>query len=345
MKLYFAPIEGLGGYIYRNAQAELFPQADKYFAPFLSPGSKKRLTPKALRDISPDHNRNVNLVPQVLTNDAEAFIETAEELSGLGYREVNLNLGCPSKTVVNKGRGAGLLADTEALDRFLDKIFCGEIRISVKTRLGMSDPEEFVRILEIFNRYPISELTVHPRVQTDYYRNHPNREMFAYAVEHAKMPLVYNGDIFSAAAFQKFCADLSGTDAAVSAVMLGRGVLCDPALFGEIRSLSSPQLSFSASSPQLSSGASSQLPSCEGEGLTKERLWEFHERLLADYSEVLSGDSPVLFKMKELWYYMIHVFPDSSKYAKAIKKAQKMSDYREAVGKLFAERDIGECDF
>ncbi len=323
MKLYFAPMEGLGGYIYRNAQADLFPQADKYFAPFLSPGAKKRLIPKALRDISPEHNGNVNLVPQVLTNDAAAFIEAAEELSELGYREVNLNLGCPSKTVVNKGRGAGFLADPEALDRFLDEVFRGGLCVSVKTRLGMYDPCEFVRILEIFNQYPIAELTVHPRIQTDYYGNHPNTEMFAYAAEHAKMPLVYNGDIFSVTAFKHFSEAFPTTEA----VMIGRGVLCDPALFGEIRALSSPPYSG------------------KEKGLTKERLWDFHERLLADYSEVLSGDSHVLFKMKELWYYMIHVFPDSAKYAKAIKKAQKMSDYREAVGKLFAEREIGECDF
>ncbi len=343
MKLYFAPLEGLGGYVYRNAQADQFARADKYFAPFLSPGAKKRLTPKTLRDITPEHNRNVNLVPQVLTNDAQAFVETARELSDLGYREVNLNLGCPSRAVVNKGRGAGFLADPDALDRFFDAVFSGlhissagnaggtvdsvdgipadmpvpgdgGICISVKTRLGMRDPGEFVHLLDIFNRYPIAELTIHPRIQTDYYRNHPNTEMFAYAVEHAEMPLVYNGDIFSVTAFKRFSEDFPDA----GAVMLGRGVICDPALFGEIRG---------------------------EEKLTKERLWAFHERLLSDYSEVLSGDSHVLFKMKELWYYLSHVFTDSEKYAKAIKKAQKMRDYREAVSRLFGECEIQESDF
>ncbi len=363
MRLYFAPIEGLGGYVYRNAQADLFSRADKYFAPFLSPGAKKRLTPKALRDLSPEHNPGIPLVPQVLTNDSQAFVETAEELAALGWREVNLNLGCPSGTVVNKGRGAGFLADPDALDRFFDAVFRslritgrgapdaqkvspdigsasaagnGEIRVSVKTRLGMSDPGEFTRILGIYDRYPISELTIHPRVRSDLYRNHPDLGMFAYALEHTEIPVVYNGDLFCCADLERFREKFPTVDA----VMLGRGILCDPALFGEIRS------AVRAAAPDAKKEGADGTPELDGgDCLTKERLEAFHGRLLADYSEVLSGDSHVLFKMKELWYYMIHVFSDSAKYEKAIKKAQNLRDYREAVKRLFAEREIRENDF
>ncbi len=341
MNLYFAPLEGLGSYVYRNAQADLFARADKYFAPFLSPGSKKRLTPKALRDIAPERNRNVNLVPQVLTNDAQAFVETVRELADLGYREVNINLGCPSRTVVNKGRGAGFLADPDALDRFLYEVFqrigtagadpaaaYNPVRISVKTRIGMRDPQEFTHLIEIYNQYPVSELTVHPRVQTDYYRNRPNLEVFSRALAQAKMPLVYNGDLFNLTAFAQFHASFP----TAGAVMLGRGVLCDPALFGEIRA--------------ALAGPSRDGENRCGEGhLTKERLWIFHERLLKDYTEILSGESHVLFKMKELWYYLSHVFSDSAKYGKAIRKAQRMSDYREAVRRLFEECALRESDF
>ncbi len=317
MELYFAPMEGIGGYLYRNAQADFFARADKYFTPFLSPGSKKRLTPKSIKEVAPEHNRGITLVPQVMTNDARAFAETVAELEQMGYSEVNLNLGCPSKTVVSKGRGAGFLADPDALDRFFDETFSvmetagAGARISAKTRIGMNDPEEFVRLMEIYNRYPLVELIIHPRLQTDYYRNHPDMEMFSWALEHAAMPVVYNGDIFSLSAFEAF----RGSYPAVRKVMIGRGVLADPALFGEIRG---------------------------EERLTKERLRMFHDRMVEDYKKVLSGEKNVLFKMKELWEYMIHVFPNSVKYGKAIRKAQNMGDYSEAVRRLFADREIQE---
>ncbi|MCD8299801.1 MAG: tRNA-dihydrouridine synthase [Clostridiales bacterium] len=316
MKFYFAPLEGINGYIYRNAQADYFPKADKYFSPFLSPGLKKRLTPKDLRDVSPENNKGINLVPQIMAKDAIVFVETAKELEALGYKEVNLNLGCPSKTVVTKGRGAGLLADPEKLDRLLSDIFEGlvgtGINISLKTRIGMSDPEEFVRILGIYDRYPAGELIIHPRLQEDYYGNHPNMEMFSYALEHTSLPVVYNGDIFTAELYRKFHHEYPQVDA----VMMGRGVLVNPALFGEVRDESGEYC------------------------LEKDILKAFHDRILADYSQVLYGEKVILFKMKELMTYMVHSFENSEKYAKRIRKAQTVADYTAAVDRLFAECEL-----
>ncbi|MCC8140997.1 MAG: tRNA-dihydrouridine synthase family protein [Lachnospiraceae bacterium] len=330
MKLYFAPLEGIGGYLYRNAQADHFPKADKYFSPFLSPGAKKRLTPRDLKDVAPEHNEKICLVPQVMANQAKVFVETVLELRELGYGEVNLNLGCPSRTVVSKGRGAGFLGDPEELESFFDETFkslgaVGEdVRISVKTRIGMRDPREFERLLKVYDQYPISELIIHPRVQADYYKNHPNMEAFAYALTHTKIPIAYNGDLFSVTAFLRFHSDFPD----VASVMIGRGVLSDPALFGEIRTaLGDPSLTREAE---------------EESALTNAALLAFHDRLLADYEENLSGEKVVLFKMKELWSYMIFVFPDSAKYGKAIRKAQHLPDYREAVDRLFSERNVQE---
>ncbi len=316
MQFYFAPMDGINGYIYRNAQADYFPQADKYFSPFLSPGIKKRLTPKDLRDIAPENNEKINLVPQIMAKDSIVFIETAKELAELGYDEVNFNLGCPSKTVVTKGRGAGLLADPDNLDRLLSDIFDGlaasGIRVSLKTRIGMNEPEEFFRILEIYNQYPASELIIHPRLQEDYYGNHPNMEMFSYALEHTSLPIVYNGDIFFAEAYRQFHQEYPQVDA----VMMGRGVLINPALFGELKDESGEYR------------------------LEKSRLKAFHDRILADYTEVLYGEKVVLFKMKELMTYMVHAFDDFEKYAKRIRKAQRVADYKEAVYSLFRECEL-----
>lgn len=309
MNLYFAPLEGIGGYIYRNAQADYFEKADKYYSPFLAPNQNRSISPKEYKDIAPEHNEDITLVPQIMANNAEIFLKAAQELEQLGYKEINLNLGCPSRTVVTKYRGAGFLAKPDALEQFLEEVYSKlNIRLSLKTRLGMEDEEEFEHLLDIYNKFPVSELIIHPRVQTDYYKNTPRMESFLNALEKSKNPVVYNGDIFNKEKYQQVMKQMD-----VSGVMLGRGVLANPALFGEIRGT---------------------------EKLFKERLWEFHERLLADYTQEMSGERNVLFKMKELWFYLEWSFTNTEKYEKKIRKAQHLSDYRLVVKQLFFEQEL-----
>lgn len=309
MNLYFAPLEGIGGYIYRNAQADYFEKADKYYSPFLAPNQNRSISPKEYKDIAPEHNEDIMLVPQIMANNAEIFLKAAQELEQLGYKEINLNLGCPSRTVVTKYRGAGFLAKPDALEQFLEEVYSKlNIRLSLKTRLGMEDEEEFEHLLDIYNKFPVSELIIHPRVQTDYYKNTPRMESFLNALEKSKNPVVYNGDIFNKEKYQQVMKQMD-----VSGVMLGRGVLANPALFGEIRGT---------------------------EKLSKERLWEFHERLLADYTQEMSGERNVLFKMKELWFYLEWSFTNTEKYEKKIRKAQHLSDYRLVVKQLFFEQEL-----
>ena len=309
MNLYFAPLEGIGGYIYRNAQADYFEKADKYYSPFLAPNQNRSISPKEYKDIAPEHNEDIMLVPQIMANNAEIFLKAAQELEQLGYKEINLNLGCPSRTVVTKYRGAGFLAKPDALEQFLEEVYSKlNIRLSLKTRVGMEDEEEFEHLLDIYNKFPVSELIIHPRVQTDYYKNTPRMESFLNALEKSKNPVVYNGDIFNKEKYQQVMKQMD-----VSGVMLGRGVLANPALFGEIRGT---------------------------EKLSKERLWEFHERLLADYTQEMSGERNVLFKMKELWFYLAWSFTNTEKYEKKIRKAQHLSDYRLVVKQLFFEQEL-----
>lgn len=309
MNLYFAPLEGIGGYIYRNAQADYFEKADKYYSPFLAPNQNRSISPKEYKDIAPEHNEDIMLVPQIMANNAEIFLKAAQELEQLGYKEINLNLGCPSRTVVTKYRGAGFLAKPDALEQFLEEVYSKlNIRLSLKTRLGMEDEEEFEHLLDIYNKFPVSELIIHPRVQTDYYKNTLRMESFLEALAKSKNPVVYNGDIFNKEKYQQVMKQMD-----VSGVMLGRGVLANPALFGEIRGT---------------------------EKLSKERLWEFHERLLADYTQEMSGERNVLFKMKELWFYLAWSFTNTEKYEKKIRKAQHLSDYRLVVKQLFFEQEL-----
>ncbi|WP_054744054.1 tRNA dihydrouridine synthase [Cellulosilyticum ruminicola] len=310
MKFYFAPMEGVTGYIYRNAHAAFFNNVDKYFTPFIVANHHGKLSSRELNDILPEHNIGYTVVPQILTNNAEDFIRTMKALKAYGYDEVNLNLGCPSGTVVTKRKGSGFLAYPEELDIFLEQIFAEAVtKISIKTRIGRDEPAEFEKLMAIYNKYPLEELIIHPRVQKDYYRNTPNMDVFETAVFESKNSVCYNGDIFTTAhyeAFRERCPQ-------IELMMLGRGLIVNPGFITEIQT---------------------------GETVDKTILKAFHDKLYEGYQEIMSGDRNVLFKMKESWFYMMHIFSNSESYVKKIKKAQKLHDYEVAVDSLFEEQDI-----
>lgn len=299
-----APMESMTGYVFRNAYQKYFHDVDKYFTPFIS---STGLNHRELHDILPEHNRNLRVVPQILTNRAEDFLIIANKLKDFGYDTVNLNLGCPSGTVAAKGRGAGFLGYPVALERFLDQIFekC-PLSISVKTRIGVADTDEWEELQGIFNHFPIEELIIHPRVQRDLYKNPVHPEVFRYALENSRMPVVYNGDIHSAEDYRRFCGQFPQVDR----IMLGRGIFKNPGLIGE----------------------------CNGEApVERKRLKAFHDEVLEGYIvEMHNGDRPTLYKMKEIWAYLSYLFPGKEKPLRKIRKANTLLEYRGAVEELFA---------
>ena len=222
--LYLAPMEGITGPVYRNALHKYFGGADFYITPFISPTQNKVLTHRDLEDVLPQNNEGLNVTPQILANNAELFVKTAQALKEYGYNEVNLNLGCPSGTVVSKEKGSGLLANLDRLDEFLDGIY-NEVNgkmgmdISVKTRIGRDDTDEFHSLLIIFNEYPIKLLTVHPRIQKELYKGKCHLDIFADAVKNSKNKLCYNGDINTIDDFNR----ISGMFGGVNDFMIGRG--------------------------------------------------------------------------------------------------------------------------
>ena len=309
MNYYFAPMEGVTGYIYRNAHRKFFNNVDAYFTPFIVPTQNREFSSREKNDILPEHNEGARIIPQIMTNHWEGFVWTALELKKYGYDEVNLNLGCPSKTVVSKQRGSGFLAVPDQLDQFLERIFSIDMNISIKTRIGKDSPEEFYRLMEIYNKYPVKELIIHPRIQTDFYRNTPNWDMFQMAVTVSKNPVCYNGDIFTPGAYDRMIETFPSVDR----VMLGRGLIANPMLAGEIK----------------------------GQGrLEKEQLRAFHDEILSGYQETIFGDRNLLFKMKELWAYMLQSFENSEKYGKKIQKSQNLWDYTSAVNALFQDLEL-----
>ena len=310
MKFYLAPMEGITGHIYRNSYEKYFHNIDKYFTPFIVPNQSVSLKTKELKDLLPQNNKGLNIVPQILTNDAEGFILTANKLKQLGYEEINLNLGCPAGTVVSKKRGSGFLAYPEELDKFLDEIYkIDNMKISIKTRLGKERADEFYKLIEIYNKYPLEELIIHPRTREDFYGNTPNLEVFKDALKLSKHSICYNGDIFTLNSYNKIINEFPE----VNKVMLGRVILANPGLIGEIKN---------------------------NEFANKEIIKMFHDEIFEKYTILLNEDKNAMYRMKELWGYMSHIFTNNKKYYKKIKKAQKAIDYKNAVNSLFIEQDI-----
>lgn len=317
MQCYAAPLEGITGYIYRNAHHKFFQGVDKYFTPFVTPKPKKGLNTREKNDIAPEHNKNICVVPQILTNKAEDFIKVVRMLEELGYKEVNLNLGCPSGTVVSKKKGSGFLSDLEGMKRFFDEIFSKvNIDVSVKTRLGVERPEEVIDLMALYNKFPISEVILHARVREDYYKRPVNQEAFAEGLALSKHPVCYNGDLFQ----EQDIRNLEKKFPTVKAVMLGRGMIANPQLTETFcQTAASPALSYAE--PELD----------------YVRWKAFLDELCYGYEYIMSGGRNVLFKLKEVWSYMISFFPEGERYGKKIKKAKTVAEYQVIVNALFRE--------
>lgn len=310
MRYDFAPMEGITGALFRRLHHQFFPGVDRYYMPFLSPTRDHVFTPRELREILPENNPDAEVIPQLLTKVPEDFLWAAGELAAMGYQTVNLNLGCPSGTVVAKGKGSGMLADPSALDAFLDAVFSrAPCAVSVKTRLGLSDPEEFGPLLEIYNRYPLAELIVHPRVQKDGYRHPVRLEAFAPILAASRHPVCFNGGLVTT----QDCRDLVGRFSGICGVMIGQGLVANPALVRQIRG---------------------------GPGADRETLRAFHEALFGGYSQLFGSAHNAMMRMKELWAYLIRLFRDSGPYAKRLRKARDPQTFSQAVDAVFQELEL-----
>ena len=304
MILSFAPLEGITSYIYRNTHAEYFGGCDKYYTPFISPSDNTKIGRKGFRDMLPENNCIVKPIVQTLTNNSQSFIKFAQKVKEYGYDEINLNLGCPSGTVVNKKRGSGLLREKELLKSFLDEIFeKSNIGISIKTRIGFSSPDEFDEILELYNTYPIKELIVHPRCREDFYKGEINYEAFNKAYSKSLAPVCYNGNIFTADDYTQ----IKEKYPRLNHIMFGRGAVANPALMREIKG---------------------------GSKITTEEMVEFTHILADRYNSILSSDHFTMHKLKEIWLFMMWNFPDEEKVLKTVRRTEKLSELLRAIETL-----------
>lgn len=332
MKYYFAPMEGITLYPLRNIHNEMFGGSiDKYYTPFLTAHHNFHFKKREKRDAQPEYatgfdNIGEQIVPQIMANRPDTFLWAAGEMKKLGYTEVNLNLGCPAATVTNSHKGAGLLIDTEYLDKMLGEIFTElekDIQnatdtgkralpdISIKTRLGFYEDSEADNLMRIYAKYPVKELTIHARVREDFYKGQPRLDAFKRAVEEyrnegGKADICYNGNIFSQDDLTRLQTE-KGNDE-ISSVMLGRGLLTDPAL------------------ARVLSG---------GEALNAQELREYLKRLYEEYAQFIPEERNVIFKMLEHWAFLHVHFEDCEKNLKQIRKARSKGEYSAAVNAMF----------
>ncbi len=300
MKYYFAPLEGLTDSVYRRLHRKYFPGIDVYFTPFLSPTVHRQLSARESRELPPVEATDFSVVPQILTKSSDDFVWLAQQCHARGYQQVNLNLGCPSGTVTAKGKGSAMLADLDALDTFLYEIFARtSIKISAKTRIGFHNAEEFPAILSVLNRYPICELTVHPRVRNAFYNGEVDMQAFAYAAANSKIPLCYNGDIRCEQDAQAIKKQFPNVN-----IMVGRALIADPGMFCTAKT-------------------------------TADTLEAFHNELLEEYLRLFGGSRNAMFRLKEHWFYLKDKFEGSEKLVKQLRKTTDLSQYRTITHEIF----------
>ncbi len=286
MRYYYAPLEGITDATFRRLHHKYFPGVDRYFMPFISPTIHRCLTNREARELPRAGSVPFTAVPQLLGKNVEDMLWAIQVCADLGYDEVNINLGCPSGTVVSKGKGSGMLSDIYALDEFLSAIYAkAPLPVSLKTRIGVNDSENWEKILEIYRDYPVKELTVHPRIRKAFYKGDCDMTAFAQAAESSPFPVCYNGNINTLADVEK----IKSRFPAVDAVMIGRGLVADPGMLTG--------------------------------GTDRETLKSFLNELSDTYCTVFESKRNAIYRMKDNWHYLIALFEGSDKLWKEMRKS------------------------
>ena len=316
--LSLGPFQGITDAPFRNVFKRHFDGIDKFYTPFFTGIQKDHAKNLQGEEIDPKHNDVKTLTPQILSTDAEEILRFAKQCKELGYKEINLNMGCPFPRVANKKRGCGLLPYPDKVEMMFERIFEEiDIKFSVKCRLGYFNPDEIDTIIPIFNRFPLSELIIHPRIGKQLYKGEADVERFKALIPYINATLVYNGDIFSVDSFKR----ISEAVQPVNQFMLGRGILANPFLAEEILgSICNPS----------------------------EKLERLHAYILDLYEDRLhhAGGSPkVLGRMKELWSYLMNSFEEPQVVWRKIKKINALKEYEEAVEEIFKNQGLSSRVF
>ena len=304
-----SPLQGFTDFRFRNAQNKLFGGIDTFYSPYIRLNGKMIIKPSYERDLLPENNCDLEVIPQVITNDADEFLFVANYVRALGYKELNWNLGCPYPMVTKSGMGSGMISNPNKINRVLERAHSeSDIIISMKMRLGYDTTEEILDVLPVLDKYPIKNIAIHARIGKQLYKGGVHLDAFQQCIDNTKHKLYYNGDITSVAKFHEMQQRFPSIDH----WMIGRGLIADPFL------------------PTMIKNNTHEYPE------NKIDLFSaFHDTLYAIYSESLSGSTHILLKMYHLWEYFSTTFNDPHKVLKKIKKAQSIRNYEAAVAEIF----------
>jgi len=328
--LSLGPFQGITDAPFRNVFKRHFGGIDMFYTPFFT-GIHKEEHAKNLQgeEIDPRFNDVETLTPQILSTDADEILRFAKQCKELGYKEINLNMGCPFPRVANKKRGCGLLPYPDMVEAMFEKVFehIGDMKFSVKCRLGYFSPEEIEAIIPIFNRFPLSKLIIHPRIGKQLYKGEADVERFKALIPYINAPLVYNGDMFSVNDFER----IRDAVQPVNLFMLGRGILANPFLAEQIVD------ACDASLQGQSVGTHRVCPQTHDK---TERLHHYVIDLYEDRLHHAGGSPKVLGRMKELWSYLMNSFEEPQGVWRKIKKINALKEYEDAVETIFKEIPI-----
>jgi tRNA-dihydrouridine synthase B len=308
LTIHSSPLQGITDFRFRNAFQRFFGGIDQYIAPYIRLNGKLEIKPGNERDILPSNNISLDLIPQIITKDADEFLSVAKYVQNLGYTELNWNLGCPYPMVAKRGMGSGLLSMPEKIDEILNRVSAEtDIQVSVKMRLGYESPQEIFHVLPVLERYRLANITIHPRIGKQLYRGEVDLKAFEECLRQTTHKIFYNGDITSVRSFR----EMKERFPAINNWMIGRGLIADPFLPAMIK----------ADNP-----------------LYPEKRYEvfktFHDALFSSYEEALSGPTHLLMKMYSFWEFFILSFPKTPKGLKKIKKSRNLGVYREVVKQI-----------
>lgn len=307
--VHFAPLQGYTEAAYRKAHARFFGGVETYYTPFVrvEHGEIRR---KDLRDTDPSRNEDLHLVPQLIAPDAERLEQIVTRFVAQGYREADINLGCPFPMLARRHNGSGMLPYPQEVEALLTTAVTKfpDVRFSVKMRLGWEQPDECLALLPLLNNLPLAHVTLHPRLGTQQYKGEVDMEGFAAFYEACRLPLIYNGDL-------RTCEDIRRITARfprLAGIMAGRGLLANPALALEYR---------------------------QGCALTHDdltdRLRRLHDDVFESYrTQLEGGEAQLLAKMKPFWEYLL---PEGDRKArKTIQKTTRLTHYLASVNLLLS---------
>jgi tRNA-dihydrouridine synthase B len=315
--IHSSPLQGFTDFRFRNAFQKYFGGIDQYIAPYIRLNGKPEIKPGNERDLLPANNMSLDLIPQIITKNADEFLLVARYVQKLGYNELNWNLGCPYPMIAKRGMGSGLLNKPEKINEILKRV-CAEtdIRVSVKMRLGYESPQEIFNVLPVMERYRLVNITIHPRIGRQLYRGEVDLKTFEECLGMSSHKIFFNGDITSVRSFR----ELKERFPSINNWMIGRGLIADPFLPAMIK----------ADNP-----------------VYPENRYEifnfFHDALFSSWEEALSGQKHLLMKMYSFWEFFIQSFPHSPKGLKKIRKAQSVSAYREIVKQIIYNEAVNSA--